>query len=61
MLLRRLWRAVPLRLFIILLVVYGLTAGASLGRHSLAPHFVYLADSLLHGHLDALFNPMPLS
>jgi len=57
--LRRLWRHAPLRLFIIFLVLYGLTAGVSLGRHSLAPHFVYLAESLLHGRLDLLHVPDP--
>jgi hypothetical protein len=66
--LQRLWRAISLRLsgalpvsavFFVFLTVYGLTAGASLGRHSLAPHFVYLAESLLHGRLDLLHVPDP--
>jgi hypothetical protein len=58
-LLRRLWRTVPLRLFVVFLAVYGLTAGASLIRHSLAPHFVYLAESFLRGHLDLIHVPDP--
>ncbi len=58
-LLRRLWRAVPLRLFFVSLAIYALTAGASLNRHSLAPHFVYLAESFLHGRLDLLHVPAP--
>ena len=57
--LRRLWGTAPVRLFVVFLVVYGLTAGVSLGRHSLAPHFVYLAESFLHGRLDLLHVPDP--
>jgi hypothetical protein len=57
--LRRLWCYIPARLFIVFLAIYGLTAGVSLGRHSLAPHFVYLAESFLHGHLDLLHVPNP--
>ncbi len=57
--LRSLWRAAPVRLFVVFLAIYGLTAGVSLSRHSLAPHFVYLADSFLHGHLDLLHVPDP--
>ncbi len=49
----------PLCLFVALLVVYGLTAGRSLARHSLAPHYVYLAESFLHGRLDLLHVPAP--
>jgi hypothetical protein len=56
-LLHRLWRAVPLRLFVVFLAVYGLVAGISLSRHSLAPHFVYLAESFLHGRLDLIHVP----
>jgi hypothetical protein len=55
----RLWRSVPVRLFVVFLAIYGLTAGVSLGRHSLAPHFVYLAESFLHGHLDLVHVPDP--
>jgi hypothetical protein len=66
--LQRLWRSVSLRLpgvlpasvvFFTFLTIYGLTAGASLSRHSLAPHFVYLAESLRHGRLDLLHVPDP--
>ena len=66
--LQRLWWSISLRpsgllpvsvVFFIFLTVYGLTAGASLGRLSLAPHFVYLAESLLHGRLDLLHIPDP--
>ena len=49
----------PFRLFLIFLAIYGLTAGVSLGRHSLAPHFVYLADSFLHGRLALRHVPAP--
>ncbi len=54
-------RIIPLALgiFLLFLVLYGLTAGLSLGRHSLAPHFVYLAESFLHGRLDLVHVPDP--
>jgi len=55
----RLDRSVPVRLFFVFLAIYGFTAGVSLGRHSLAPHFVYLAESFLHGHLDLVHVPEP--
>ena len=58
-LLRSLWHHVPIRLFVAFLALYGLTAGVSLGRHSLAPHFVYLAESFLQGRLDLLHVPDP--
>lgn len=57
--LRRLWDTTPIRLFVVFLVIYGVTAGFSLSRHSLAPHFVYLAESFLHGHLDLIHVPDP--
>ena len=57
--LRRLWRSVPVRLFLAFLAIYGLTAGISLGRHSLAPHFVYLAEAFLQGRLDLVHVPDP--
>ncbi len=41
------------------LLIYGLTAGVSLGRHSLAPHFVYLAESFLQGRVDLIHVPVP--
>lgn len=46
-------------LFVTFLLIYALTAGISLGRHSLAPHFVYLAESFLHGRLHLLHVPSP--
>jgi len=58
-LLHRLWHSIPVRLFAVFLAVYAITAGASLNRHSLAPHFVYLAESFLHGHLDLIHVPAP--
>jgi len=58
-LLRRLWRSVPLRLFVVFLAIYALTAGISLNRHSPAPYFIYLAESFLHGRLDLIHVPAP--
>jgi len=55
--LRRLLRSPSLWLFFAFLAIYGLTAGISLSRHSLAPHFVYLAESFLHGRLDLIHTP----
>jgi len=52
-------RGMPLFLFIAFLAIYSLTAGVSLTRHSLAPHFVYLAEAFLHGHLDLIHVPNP--
>ena len=57
--LRRLLRSPSPWLFFAFLAIYGLTAGISLSRHSLAPHFVYLAESFLHGHLDLIHVPAP--
>lgn len=48
-----------LLIFLAFLALYALSAGASLGRHSLAPHFVYLAESFLNGRLDLLHVPSP--
>ncbi|MBL7064644.1 MAG: hypothetical protein ISS49_10655 [Anaerolineae bacterium] len=56
---RRLLRSPALWLFVACLTIYGLTAGVSLARHSLAPHFVYLAESFLHGRLDLIHVPTP--
>jgi hypothetical protein len=39
------------------LVAYGLAAGPTLTRQSIAPHYVYLADALLHGRLDVRQPP----
>ena len=57
--LRRVGRYPSVWVFFIFLVIYGLTAGVSLRRQSLAPHFVYLAASFLHGRLDLLHVPDP--
>jgi hypothetical protein len=57
--LRYLWHYTPLRLFVVFLAIYAIAAGTSLNRHSLAPHFVYLAESFLHSHLDLLHVPTP--
>ena len=57
--LRRSGRYASVWLFFAFLVIYGLTAGISLRRQSLAPHFVYLAESFLHGRLDLLHVPGP--
>jgi len=56
---RRLFRSPALWLFFAFLTIYGLTAGVSLSRHSLAPHFVYLAQSFLQGRLDLTHVPTP--
>ncbi len=55
--LRRLLQSPSLWLFFAFLAIYGLTAGISLSHHSLAPYFVYLAESFLHGHLDLIHTP----
>ena len=54
---RRLWPCAFL--LVVFLGVYGLTAGISLRRQSLAPHFVYLAQSFLEGRLDLANVPDP--
>ena len=46
------WLACLLALFL-----YGLAAGPMLFRQSIAPHYVYLADALLHGRLDVAQPP----
>ena len=65
---QRLWRAIfhrsstirsAILVFFLFLAAYSFTAGPSLGRHSLAPHFIYLAESFLHGRLDLLHVPDP--
>ena len=40
--------------FALALTVYSLAAGPTLARHSIAPHYVNLADGLLHGRLDLI-------
>jgi hypothetical protein len=56
---RRCLRFAPVGLFVVFLALYGLTAGVSLNRHSLAPHFVYLAESFLRGRIDLVHVPTP--
>jgi hypothetical protein len=41
----------PVLTFVLALVLYSLAAGPTLFRQSLAPHYVYLADAMLHGQL----------
>ncbi len=43
--------------FLLALAVYSLAAGPTLGRQSIAPHYVYLADALLRGRLDLAQPP----
>lgn len=49
----------PVSIFTLFFTLFALTAGVSLSRHSLAPHFVYLAESLLQGRLDLIHVPVP--
>ncbi len=52
------WRIPPtLIAFALALMVYSLAAGPTLARQSIAPHYVYLADALLHGRLDVTRPP----
>lgn len=53
-LVQRMARRIPSTIwaFVIALVIYAIAAGPSLARQSIAPHYVYLADALLHRHLD---------
>ena len=43
--------------FLLALLLYSLAAGPTLFRQSVAPHYVYLADALLHGRLDVAQPP----
>jgi hypothetical protein len=43
--------------FLLALSVYSLAAGPTLAQQSIAPHYVYLADALLHGRLDLAQPP----
>ena len=47
----------PLLAFLLALIVYAVAAGPMLFRQSIAPHYVYLADALLHGRLDVVDPP----
>ena len=42
----------PILAFGLALMAYGFAAGPTLLRQSIAPHYVYLADAMLHGRLD---------
>ncbi|HEY3354419.1 MAG TPA: hypothetical protein VGQ83_14300 [Polyangia bacterium] len=55
MTLRRL--RVPAIIYLCVLGAYLGASGGRLARHSSDNHFVYLADSLLHGRLDMRVNP----
>ncbi|CAG0934815.1 hypothetical protein TFLX_03682 [Thermoflexales bacterium] len=46
-----------LRVFFLAFVVYALSAQVWTQAISLAPHYVYLAQSLLHGHVDLIQLP----
>jgi hypothetical protein len=46
-----------LMVFALALIVYGLSAQVWAHPISLAPHYVYLAQSLLHGHVDLIQLP----
>jgi hypothetical protein len=46
-----------LRVFLLALLAYGLSAQIWSHAVSLAPHYVYLADSLLHRHVDLIQLP----
>jgi hypothetical protein len=52
----------PALAFSLALLAYGLAAGSAFFRPSVAPHYVHLADALLHGRLDVvgLSNPTDL-
>jgi hypothetical protein len=58
-LVRRILSRIPAAwyIFLLALVAYGFAAGPTLARQSIAPHYVYLADALLHGHLDVPQTP----
>jgi hypothetical protein len=43
--------------FALALIAYAIAAGPTLTRQSIAPHYVYLADALLHGRLDLAGMP----
>jgi len=43
--------------FTLALIIYSLAAGPTLTRQSIAPHYVYLADAMLHGRLDLVQTP----
>ena len=53
----RLARSATLRVFLLALFAYGLSAQVWAHAVSLAPHYVYLAYSLLHRHVDLIQLP----
>ena len=53
----RLARSATLRVFLLALFAYGLSAQVWAHAVSLAPHYVYLAYSLLHRHIDLIQLP----
>ncbi|NLE46220.1 MAG: hypothetical protein GX620_15985, partial [Chloroflexi bacterium] len=55
----RLWHNPAVSLVVITLAIYSITAGVSLVRQSLAPHFVFLADAFLHSQLELASIPDP--
>ena len=52
---------IDLILFSVSLVAYALSSGSMLAHQSLAPHFVYQADALLHGQLALRVQPPNLN
>ena len=43
--------------FLLALIAYGFSSQVTLHPTSIAPHYVYLAQSLLHGHVDLIQLP----
>jgi len=52
---------VDLILFVVSLAAYALSSGGMLAHQSLAPHFVYQAEALLHGQLALTTRPPNLN
>ncbi|HEY4723662.1 MAG TPA: hypothetical protein VII92_17540, partial [Anaerolineae bacterium] len=46
-----------LRVCLLALIAYGLSSQVTAHPTSIAPHYVYLAQSLLHGHVDLIQLP----
>lgn len=53
----RLTHSATLRVFLLALFIYAFSAQVWSHTVSLAPHYVYLAQSLLHGHVDLIQLP----
>jgi hypothetical protein len=53
----RLLSRAALTVFLLALLAYGLSAQVWSHAVSLAPHYVFLAHSLLHGHVDLIQLP----